>query len=657
MFDIVLTTDERHVYVRGQTDDVLTKQHALGPDFTLEALDAFAQGIANAAQRGIPIPPELLATARRLHQALFQLDVLDKLKDASKQTGSPLVIRLVVDDARLQKVPWEALCKPDTDEEFLAKGTSLQIIRGTTAAPPVGLGHVEPPLRVLVIGCELASHNFDAMKAVTTNTSDVEWLPPLMDAEVTWEQILRQLRTATIRPHIVHFVGHGSVRKTKTAPPDKPGTPVLGLSNHPNDEVDWIPAETLASELKANLGRELRLLVLETCEGAAPGGFGSAAETFIRSGVQAVFSSLWPIQASDAFKASRMFYEAFAVAPATRGDVIASVCAARRSLLVNCATGFSFLLHTQNESRVLLPPDKPVSKKKPNVLAVGRPRQKPPSEAPPPPPIAPIAVTGSHTSVVLDRIKQWQPILDHCASRNTHLVFVVHGTPQQSMSNFIKRIDKYLMESLREKKANVQQHQTVLVNGKEELNAARTADEWKRALIAATKSEAGEFDAVLPDETRSSSPVYVFVKARGPLHLDTETVQGFVDLFHGQLDPIVGKLKSKKLLKHPLRFVLPVEHKEPGRDPLLTQLIAGLQGMDHLKLEPLTEVVFPPWEEVWEYVVADCKGSEHDAPFQASCEATYDKVAQDPARTLQALGDALHPQLVAWKQIDVRKRR
>jgi hypothetical protein len=259
---------------------------------------------------------------------------------------------------------------------------------------------------------------------------------------------------------------------------------------------------------------------------------------------------------------------------------------------------------------------------------------------------------GTHTSIVLDRIRQWEPIVGHCAYRNTHLVFLVHGTPEQAMPLFIKRIKNFLAEECKEL-----HHRVVEIERKHDRILARKADEWKRCIISKTEAGRGEFDTVLPRETLRSSPVYLLTEGGGPMHLEPACVNGLVGLFRGQLDPVVRLLDAEGKLKHPLRFVLPIEHATVGGEPLLTELVDGLRGMRALLLEPLTEISFPPWDEVWEHVLKEFEGADKDGDFRVHCQKIYEEVARNPKRMLQTLGDALHPALYEWEEVDVRRRR
>ncbi len=658
MFDLILSRNDNNVYVRARVGDTLTNEHALGPSCSLDMLEDFAERVAKAAQYDTEFKAELLAQAQNIYQAVFQKDVLDKLTRASATTTNPFVLRLIIEDARLQAIPWEALCKPNTQESFLAKGTEWQVVRGVTSTETIAPQRVDGALRVLVVGRDILASTLNALKTTTQTSSAVEWLDPILGPNTTWEHVNRRIRTANERPHVVHFFGHGRLQNSDPEAPDKPGASLVGLSNDANDDEAWITAETLADELHANFADGLRLLVLETCSGAAPGAFGSAAQILIRSGVHATLSYLWPIKAAMSLDASRLFYEALTRGHATRGNVSASVSAARRSLLMNRATGFSLVLHARSTSPVLfdfVPQesnltqlDKPlVKKEKPNVLAK-EPRKKALSSFPPPAPV----VAGNRTRMVLDRVHQWNPIVKKCISESANWVFIVHGTPEQNLSEFLKRIRVFLVKSCRSVP-----HSVVEVDRTSDNTLTRTPEEWKRCFVEHSEAKRGQLDAVILRETREERPVYLFTEHGDPLHLDKPTLDGLLGFFQAYVDSTLNTLIAKNALTHPVRFVLPVEHAKPGVDKDLETLHRGLQNLLALKVELLEELQFPPWPEVWEYIVSAFPRAKEDAAFETKCRDIHRKFDKLPKRTLKAFADALHPVLYEWDEAEVRHNR
>ncbi len=343
MFDIVLSVEEGGAHAQAHVGGRWTRKHALGAQCSVEALKAFTSAVDRAARCGKAFDKALLTTARALHEALFQNDLGDALTYTMARTKGPVPVRIVTDDARLQRVPWEALCKPGTSEEFLGTGSRVYMVRGVTSTWPVEPQKVEGPLRILVIAPQ-SDATTGTLKFVLQpflSAGTIEWLdPPITGERATAARIFERLRKE--RPHILHFIGHGGI--------DADGHATLRLVDDEYGDEVWLKAERLAQELKASIAGELRLVVLESCEGAAPGALGSTADIFVRAGVEAVVSYLWPVRAEPSRNASKAFYETLLT---TQGDVVASVCAARRTLLADDGPAFALVAHVHGASPVV----------------------------------------------------------------------------------------------------------------------------------------------------------------------------------------------------------------------------------------------------------------------------------------------------------------
>src|SRR5262249_49227599 len=135
------------------------------------------------------------------------------------------------------------------------------------------------------------------------------------------------------RPHILHWIGHGDVNST--------GRPTLRLGDDEDGKEVWISADSVGRELGASFAEDLRLVILEACEGARAGAFGSAADILANAGADAVVAHLWPVKADVARTCSSEIYRSLTAANRSRGDIGSSVAAARRTLLAMSAEAFS----------------------------------------------------------------------------------------------------------------------------------------------------------------------------------------------------------------------------------------------------------------------------------------------------------------------------
>jgi hypothetical protein len=314
----------------------------------VEALAALAGKIGRAVGGGKALDGPVIEEAQGFHAALFTgelRDVLARLGEASKE--GPLLVRLFTGDRALAAMPWEALCKPGTGEGFLGTDPRVMFARGVASSDPWEPREVTGAVRVLAVApgsVERAVLSLREALAPSIDAGEVEWLDPIVGTDVSAGVLFDRLRRGK-RPHVVHFLGHGGV--------DLGGRPSLRLADDEDGEEVWITAEALGRELSASFGEDLRLVVLEACEGAKPGAFGSAAEILARSGADAVVAHLWPVKADTARTCSVVLYRALTAADRPEGDVGAAVAAARRTLLAASAEAFSPVLYLRGQSSVI----------------------------------------------------------------------------------------------------------------------------------------------------------------------------------------------------------------------------------------------------------------------------------------------------------------
>jgi hypothetical protein len=322
--------------------------HSIAPEQGFDALQSFANKVGRAVRSGKTLDPAVIEAAQSLHEELLKgelRDVLSRMSEASKDDR--LLVRLFIQDRALQGVPWEALCKPGTTEGFLGTSPKMLIARGVSSSDPWEPREVRGAVRVLAIAPgsdERALLVLREALAAAIESGEVEWLEPIAGAEISPKALYDRLRRGKT-PHIVHWLGHGGV--------DMSGKPVLRVADDEDDEEVWITAEALARELSASFCEELRLVILEACEGAKAGALGSAAEILAKAGADAVVAHLWPVKADVARACSVEIYKSLTDARASRGDVGASVAAARRTLLAQSAEAFSPVLYLRGSDSVI----------------------------------------------------------------------------------------------------------------------------------------------------------------------------------------------------------------------------------------------------------------------------------------------------------------
>lgn len=327
-----------HVSARGSRGE-RPPAHTLSSELGMAALQSFAGKVGSAVRNGRALEPAVVQDAQAIHGELLKgdlRDVLVRLREVSRD--SPLLLRLFLRDRALLGIPWEALCRSGTAEGFLGTDPKILLARGVVSPEPWEPRDVLGAVRVLAIAPGRDARSLVVLKEALSpsiEAGEVEWLDPIAGPDISPHALFDRLRRGKT-PHVLHWLGHGGVEPS--------GKPVLRVAGDEDGEEAWITAESLGRELSASFCEELRLVILEACEGAKAGAFGSAAEILACAGADAVVAHLWPVKADVARLCSSEIYRTLTGAERGLGDIGASVAAARRTLLAHSAEAFSPIL-------------------------------------------------------------------------------------------------------------------------------------------------------------------------------------------------------------------------------------------------------------------------------------------------------------------------
>ncbi|MBK8257854.1 MAG: hypothetical protein IPK82_34950 [Polyangiaceae bacterium] len=253
----------------------------------------------------------------------------------------------------------------------------------------------------------------------------------------------------------------------------------------------------------------------------------------------------------------------------------------------------------------------------------------------------------THTSIILDRITQWSTLVERCKQRDTeHLVFLVHGSMEQDIHLFLRRIQAYFNEACQ------WTHSHLKVERTKDGTKAKTADEWKRCLVAGSRVRRGDLDFVLKEQAAKEPALVVFNETDGPIRgVDKALAMELVKLLCSQIDPVLASLSQEKKLKHPVRFVLPIEHPAApvGKmDPWVDLLASAISRARCLRLISLPALELPSWADVEHHIRQD--NSDVDLPLIQACKNLHSKALATAGTTLQSLGDALDSLVNEWKE-------
>lgn len=342
--------DDVRVSARGSRGE-RPAPHMLASAQRIESLTTFATKVGRAVRTRQELDPEAIELAQSIYADIVQgdlRDVIARLTDPVRlEKDNPrenrLLVRLFVSDRTLLSVPWEALCKPKTATGFWGTDPRLLIARGVHSPDPWGPREVFGAVRVLAVAPGGGESSLAALREVlgrAIDAGEIEWLEPIAGPDINAKILFDRLRRGT-SPHILHWIGHGGV--------DAKGRPSLRLADDDDGEEVWLTTEALARELSPHFLEELRLVVLEACEGAKAGMFSSAAEELALAGADAVVAHLWPVRADVARTCSSEIYRSLTAV----GDIGTSMAAARRTLITQSAEAFSPVLFLRGSDTVL----------------------------------------------------------------------------------------------------------------------------------------------------------------------------------------------------------------------------------------------------------------------------------------------------------------
>jgi hypothetical protein len=248
-------------------------------------------------------PPSALQLERlggHLYQLLTGGGIGEAWRDALRQArpgGARTVLDVQPDN--LRRLPWELMTH---DDWFPFVDPGNPCVRGASS---MGAGH-EPelvPLRVLVVVGDSDDPALAAEAEVGAILGSLRAAPGRVHAEVLYGPSRQKLaeKLGQLRPHVVHFVGHGGVSPGTTKPvlffrPEQPAAPWELRRADVRSGFSWIP----------------RLVVLNACrtaEAAAQQGVWSLAEAFAEQGVGAVVSMQADVVSEAAVQFTMAMYE------------------------------------------------------------------------------------------------------------------------------------------------------------------------------------------------------------------------------------------------------------------------------------------------------------------------------------------------------------
>ena len=257
--------------------------------------------------------PEMEA-ARKVGQRLFEAIFTDEIYacyraslNDSRAEGNGLRIRLRVDAAELNDLPWEFLYNANLNR-FLSLSTDTPIIRYIELPQAILPMKVSPPINVLVM---ISSPNdyppldveteWNKLKEAVADLEERQLITLTRIEKATLTELQRTLRRGTY--HAFHFVGHGGFDERAQD----------GVLVFENDAGSGRPLNGSYLGTILHDHRSLRLAILNACEGARSSRtdpFSGVAQSLVQQGIPAVIAMQFEITDQAAIAMAHEFYAA-----------------------------------------------------------------------------------------------------------------------------------------------------------------------------------------------------------------------------------------------------------------------------------------------------------------------------------------------------------
>jgi hypothetical protein len=206
------------------------REQELGGGFTVAKLMAFRVGVGNAIARAKALEGDVLTQARGLYDALFAGEVRDlyvRLSSVAADQKQRLLVRLMIEEPNLQAVPWEALCRPQSNLGFLASAADVMFTRGVNSVDPWQPRELRRSLLVLPVLAIPDRSALDGLEAVLkehVESGAVELLPAIEGDAARNPILFERLRSGRARTCCTSSATAASTRQRN---------PVIRLADDP----------------------------------------------------------------------------------------------------------------------------------------------------------------------------------------------------------------------------------------------------------------------------------------------------------------------------------------------------------------------------------------------------------------------------------------
>jgi hypothetical protein len=278
-----------------------------------------AEPPSRGVERLAPLARSAQETGEALFEGLFQGRVRALLDQSlgslhrSPDRGLRIQLKLDPNEPALQQLaelPWELLCRGDTDD-FLALSRRTPLVRFLDVARPAQPISFRPPLRILAVSASPTDLPALDLRKEAELLRQLAEKDPRVEVEILQDASVGRVRDLMLEKsfHVLHFMGHGEFDASR-------GEGQL-LFEGSDGRSQPISGRTLATKLKDM--HDLGVVVLNACSTAKSassdaglGPFRGVATALVLGGIPAVVAMQSPISDAAAIALSRAFYRQLA---------------------------------------------------------------------------------------------------------------------------------------------------------------------------------------------------------------------------------------------------------------------------------------------------------------------------------------------------------
>lgn len=236
---------------------------------------------------------------------------------------------------------------------------------------------------------------------------------------------------------------------------------------------------------------------------------------------------------------------------------------------------------------------------------------------------------------LMDRSDQWRALRRALRERPGPFIATVYGSNEQNLVLFTERVQRFI-NALDEDEPAPTRHEVRMVVLCAAGVRCRAPEQIRSRVLEALERYSGGLEAAFRAAT--APLLLVLTPGHGPLNTLDQDEREALQTFLCAMLPAALSVK----LPHPVRLLIPVEHRHGERAAHRDDLCAWLSGVlarSKLPVVPLDELALPDWPEVRAQLIETFHVT--DPAVLSACEACYEAARAEPGITYAELARRL----------------